>query len=353
MVNRATKYAKCNSIFQPPLSTAAAEEICKYAASALAKSKNNSEGNSLEILDVSDAAADSPTFNSMSPESPTSKINSSILKLTMTSPVLSSQVLRVNVITTPLPDVGEKTESTTPTTTNPTPTTPEPEVDDEEEEARREAKQKEIASLHHQYGELIQKQSKKFSIRELRAERSLGILNKACQLRLACSRKLRYSDVSHNNPHQLRNLGKISKADSTLRIMAPWTSFRFSGRKKPVRFNRTTEMRYLYSHLPYDIRKRFGVFETVAPDTDHSTAGSPRKGVIDGIKYEIEEIKYDFNDPRLSSRNKSQKSDNYKLAHTTLRQKWNRERALRLKRENRLKSHDKLPFRLQSKVILP
>lgn len=309
------------------------------AASNTEKSANNSQSSehSHNILNFADFAVKSS--------------NSASLQSLEKSPATNQQSSELNTSTVPPEDYEGNKLTNTPTwnTTRITRFGDEAEENDEDD-GEEETKWKEVISLHHQYGIPLPARERKFTIPSLRTDRFIGTINKACLLRIACSRKIHLKDVNPDNLSSISDTSTEKTLDLNVRSITPQISLWYRKSKKPVRYNRTTEMRFLYSHLPQGIPKRFGKFEQLPQSkNERSTRAimeSFHEGFIDGVEYEIEEIKYDLGKSKISPDKKVSTPFSYKLTQGTLKEKRDREIALRTRRENRLKNSDKLPFRI-------
>lgn len=317
------------------------ENSSTTAASSAEKSANNSQSNehSHNILNFADLAVKSS--------------NSASLQSLEKSPATNQQSSELNTSTEPPEDYKETKSTNTPTsiTTRITRFGKAYGAEEEEEDDGEEAgKWKEAVSLHHQYGIPLPARERKFTIPSLRTNRFIGTINKACLLRIACSRKVRLKDVNPDNLSSISDTPTEKTLDLNTSSTTPQISLWYRKSKKPVRYNRTTEMRFLYSHLPQGISKRFGVFEQLPRSkTERSTRTvmeSFHEGFIDSVEYEIEEIKYDLGKSQMSPGKQESTPFSYKLTQGTLKEKRDREMALRTRRENRLKNSDKLPFRI-------
>lgn len=246
--------------------------------------------------------------------------------------------------------------------------------------------EKELASVFYQYGVKVKRkhsQSSKKSGKEINATKSTATpqidvleldqdvthppgmyikqrpghftyrLNKTSKLRAACKRGLTFSEIDSIEFAKIPSLRKTRQRSSSFVDQTPAAAKLPSTRpENPIRFNRTSKMRYLYNHLPPPLRSRYGVFE-VAGDGATEENMIPKQGTIDGIRYEIEEIKYNYRDTRRTPANRSSSSMNEASPmqptlsdpREAVNDKRGNDLRLRRRREMRIQQEKRLPFK--------
>lgn len=205
---------------------------------------------------------------------------------------------------------------------------------------------KERTFLKYKYG-AGREMKREISLQDLRKQPKVAI-NKACQLRIACSRHVSFTNKSAKNARTPIKQDQIGNFE--LQIVPPRPAPKEEPYSVPFKNNRTTKLRYMYNHLPSILRRRFGIFENLPMDGTDQLYISSKDPLTSEIKYVLDEIRYEPKVILEQGKKSAASKAPAKLVRrpddaAEISEKRAREMELRQKRAARLEQEKRLPFR--------